>query len=76
LESGSSIKKTCGEHDGATHGDTLTLATGERLRLAVEELLQAQPVCGLLDTLLALGLGDPSHLQGKGHVVAHSHMGV
>ena len=28
-------------HDGATHGDTLALTTGEGLRLAVEEVFEA-----------------------------------
>ena len=31
---------------------------------------------GLLNALLTLRLGNPSHLQSKAHVVAHGHVGV
>ena len=30
----------------------------------------------LLNALLALRLGNPSHLQSKAHIVAHGHVGV
>ena len=36
-------------HDGAAHGDALTLTTGERLRLAAEVGLQVEQLGGLED---------------------------
>jgi len=65
-----------GANDGAAHGDALTLAARKRLRLAVEEVFQAKQMSSLLNALLTLRLGNPSHLQCKAHVVAHGHMGV
>ena len=63
-------------HDRAAHGDALTLTTGEGLRLAVEEVLQAQQVGRFLDALLPLGLRHAGHLQREAHVVAHGHVGI
>ncbi len=37
-------------HDGATHGHTLALTTGELLGLAVQQVLDAQLVGGLVHT--------------------------
>ena len=63
-------------YDGTTHGDALSLAARERLRLAVEEVLQTQQVRGFLYSLLTFRLGNTSHLESKAHVVAHGHVGV
>src|SRR3712207_7165735 len=43
-------------HDRAAHGDTLTLATGERLRLARQVLVELQELRGLLDAAVDLRL--------------------
>ena len=55
-------------HDRAAHGHPLTLATGEGLRLAGEEVLQTEQLGSLLDALLALRLGDVLHLEREGFI--------
>ena len=59
-----------------THGDALTLTTGECLRLTVKEVLQAEKLGGFQDALLAFSLRHVLHLEGKAHVVGHGHVGV
>ena len=50
LDSGSSIRKTFGlADDGAADGDTLALAAGQGLGLAVEVLRDVEDLGGLLD---------------------------
>ena len=63
-------------HDGATHGHTLTLTTGEGLGLAVQVLGQTEDLGGLAHALVDLGLGGAGDLEGEAHVVVHGHVRV
>src|SRR3712207_7780242 len=63
-------------HDRAAHGDTLTLATGERLRLARQVLVELQALRGLLDAAVDLRLRRLAELQGERHVLVHRHVRV
>ncbi len=63
-------------HDGAAHGDALALAARELARLALEQLLDAEYLGGVLDALLDLRLGKLPHLEAEGHVVVHAHVRV
>ncbi|OPZ51435.1 MAG: hypothetical protein BWY91_02682 [bacterium ADurb.BinA028] len=65
-----------GADDGAAHGNTLTLTTGEGLRLALEVGLQVEDLGGLEDALGDLVLGDAGDLQGEAHVVGDRHVRV
>ena len=47
-------------HDGAAHGDALALATRELARLALEQLLDAEYLGGVLDALLDLRAWETS----------------
>jgi hypothetical protein len=77
LESGSSIRKTCGERTIARrHGDALALAAGERLGLAVQVLLEVQQPGRFLDPAAALVLVDAGDLQREAHVVRDGHVRV
>ena len=63
-------------HDGAAHGHTLTLTTGEGLGLAVQVLGQTEDLGGLAHALVDLGLGGAGDLEGEAHVVVHGHVRV
>ena len=63
-------------HDCATHGDALTLATGERFRQTVEIVHQAEHLSGLLGACLDLGLLDLGNFQRETDVLANGHMRV
>jgi len=65
-----------GTHDGATHGHPLPLPTGQRLGLAVQVLVEAEDVRGLLDALLDLRLVHLGELEREAHVVRHGHVRV
>ena len=63
-------------HDGATHGDTLTLPARELAWIAVQEGMQAQNTCCHIDPLgnhLCWLFGQQ---QRKRHVVAYRHVRV
>ena len=62
--------------DRAAQRDALTLAAGERLRLAVEELLDAQNLRGLANELIDLVLRLLAQLQAEGHVVIDGHVRI
>ena len=62
--------------DRPAERDALALAAGELLRLAVEELLEAEDAGRLVDPLLDVGLGDLPQLQPERHVVADRHVRV
>ena len=62
--------------DGAADGDTLALAAGEGLRLAVEVLGDVQYLRGLADLLVDGFLVDLLQLEGEGHVLIDGHVGV
>ena len=62
--------------DCTTHGHTLTLTTGQSLRLAVEVLGQVENLSGLLDALANLVLRSAGDLQGEAHVVGNGHVRV
>ena len=63
-------------HDGAAHGDALTLAAGERFRPALEQFGDVENARGVLDPLLDLGLGEFAQLQAEGHVVEGRHVRI
>ena len=63
-------------HDGAAHGDALALATGERLRLAVEVRLEVEELGGLETRLARSSLADAGDLQREAHVVGDGHVRV
>src|SRR6187431_2539204 len=63
-------------HDRTTHGDALTLATGECLRLAGEVLLEVEELGGLEDAGSTLFLADAGDLQGEAHVLGDRHVRV
>ena len=63
-------------HDRPAHRHTLTLATGEVLRLSVQVVAQVQQVGGVVDALLDLGLGALGDGQGEAHVLPHRHVRV
>ena len=52
-------------NDCTAHGDALALATGESLRLAVEELGEIEDLGGLLNALANLVLRGAGDLQAK-----------
>ena len=62
--------------DRPAQGHPLPLATGERLRLAVEELLEAKDLGRLLDPPVDLRLRRLAQLQPEGHVVEDRHVRV
>ena len=62
--------------DRATQGDALTLAAGERLRLTVEKLLDAQNLRGLANELVDLVLRLLAQLQAERHVVINGHVRI
>ena len=63
-------------HNGTANSNTLTLTTGKRLRLAVEQILDTQHLRGFLYTLVNLMLGEFAQLQAERHVVVHVHVGI
>ena len=63
-------------HDGAADGDTLALAAGERLRLAVEQGGDVQDLRGLADLLVDLGLRELFELERERHVLVNGHVGI
>ena len=62
--------------DGAADGDTLPLAAGQRLRLAVEVLGDIEDLGGLTDLAVDLRLRGLLQLQGEGHVIINGHVGI
>ena len=63
-------------NDCAAHSNTLTLATGESLGLAVQVGLQVKDACGLFNALVNFILGGACDLECEAHVLAHGHMRV
>ena len=62
--------------DGPADRDALALAARELARLALEQLLDAEDLGGVLHALLDLGLGELAHLQPERHVVVDGHVRV
>jgi hypothetical protein len=63
-------------HDRAAHRDALALAAGERLRLALEQVLEADDLRDPADPLADLRFRDLLDLQAVGHVVVHAQMRI
>ena len=63
-------------NDGAADGDTLPLAAGERLGLAVQILGDIQDLGRLTDLPVDFVLGRLAQLQGEGHVFIDRHVRV
>ncbi len=62
--------------DSPAESNALALTAGERLRLAVQELLDAEDLRCLLHAGVDLRLGGLAQLEAERHVVVHTHMGV
>ena len=62
--------------DGAADGDTLALAAGQGLGLAVEVLGDVQDLGSLLDLAVNLVLGNLLELERESHVLVDRHVGV
>ena len=63
-------------NDGTTHGNTLSLTTGQSLRLSLEELLDTEDPGSLNNSSVDLVLGHLSELQTKRHVIINGHMRI
>ncbi len=63
-------------HDRPAHRHPLALATGERLRLAVQELLQVEDLGRFPDPLGDHVLGLAGDLEREAHVLADAHVRV
>jgi len=63
-------------HDRPPDRHALALAARELPGLALEQLLDAQDLGGLLHPLGDLGLGELPHLEPEGHVVVHAHVRI
>ena len=63
-------------HDGAAHGDALTLAAGQLLRLAVDQFDDVEHARSLVDTALDLGLRIALQPQPERHVLRNRHVRV
>ena len=61
---------------GAAQGNTLTLTTGQSLRLTVEQVFDLQDLGGFTHALVDLVLGHLAQFQTESHVLVHGHMGV
>ena len=62
--------------EGGTHRHPLSLPTGERPGLPLQELGQAEDGGRLADPPVNLRLGHPAELQREGHVPVHRHVWV
>ena len=62
--------------DRSADGDTLPLPTRELLRLALEELSDAEHPADLVHASLDLLLGDVPQLESEGDVVVHAHVRI
>ena len=63
-------------HDGAAHGDALTLASRERTRLSRKEQVEVKYLGRLAYLPVDLVFGSPLHLERERHVVIHAHVRV
>ena len=57
-------------------GNTLTLTTGQSLRLTVKQVLDLQDLGSLTDALVDLVLGHLAQLQTEGHVLVNGHVRI
>ena len=62
--------------DGAPHRHSLTLAAGELLGLAVEQLAEVEYAGRLVDPLVDLGLRELTDAQRERDILAHAHVGI
>ena len=62
--------------NGAAQSHTLSLATGQSLGLAVQQVRDVQDAGGLFHAALDLILGSLAQLQAEGHVIKHGHMRI
>ena len=62
--------------DSTTHGNTLTLTTGESLRLSVKQMADVEDLSGFFHAAIDLCLGILSELQTECHVLTNRHMGI
>jgi hypothetical protein len=63
-------------NDRAPERYSLTLASGELPRLALEQLVELEEAGGFVYALPDVGPGVAAHLQAEGHVVVNGHVGV
>ena len=63
-------------NDGATDGDPLTLAAGQVLRFALQQVLDVQNLRRIVDGGIDLRLRHVGKFQAKGHVVEQIHVRI
>ena len=63
-------------NDSTTHSDTLSLAAGKSLRLAVKEVSQVKDSCCLFNSLVDLILRNLAELKTECHVIINGHMRI
>ena len=63
-------------HDGAADGDTLALAAGKRLRLALQQRADLQDIGGLLHPCLDFRFFVARRFQPEGEVLVDAHMRI
>ena len=63
-------------YDRSPHRDTLSLAAGQLLGFAVEQLLEAEHCGGFVGSRLYLGRGGLAHAQAESQVVGNGQVGV
>ena len=63
-------------YDSTSHSHTLSLTTGQSLRLTIQQLLQIQNPGCFLNHLINLILGNLSQFQTKRHIVIYGHVRI
>ena len=63
-------------HHGAAQGNTLALAAGQSLRLAVEQMLDVQHAGGFTHALVDLVLRGLAQLKAESHVLVNRHVRI
>src|SRR5262249_45432674 len=63
-------------HNGPPHGDTLPLATGELLGLAVKQIANPENICRSFDSAGNFVSRGAAQLERKGHVFVHRHVRI
>ena len=63
-------------NDRTSHGNSLSLTTGQSLRLSVKQMLEVKDSCSLMYLLIDFILRNLTKLQTKCHVIIHGHMRI
>ena len=62
--------------NGTSHGNTLSLAAGKSLRLAVKQFIKVKDLGCFINLFLDLILRNLAKLQSESHVVKYGHMRI